>query len=719
MRAEGKSRSTSPNLFDHPVFCIIDSGGCFLVKLHLFRSLSLQGVRMKAFDRVLVGTHDFGLVGVLMNSQNFMGSPIKPDAGKRKRGRGGRLWRPSLELCLSEIRTGLQNSIEVLTIRLPGLEIRLTAVVLVENPDQKKDCDQESDLDLLKVFRDHFERGHGPSIKGPLRARQGLVFMESSLRFLTSEWLHALLFHHPVASGVDGLLRLMGVVHLYGASGIHLYAVLNWIEWGFKNLGRKKEIPVRWIRFLILVAFLGVSILIWRGQGFSFALFRPLCTILLRLLLRELGVRIWIFGPLVVTLGLESLFCFKTGLSPGAYHYYLAVGGSLVALLGRNSVSSGFKLHLEMAIYSWIPIAILDLLKDRLVSPLTPALSLITIPPLTLFLFPFTLLVHAITGGIPEPVFLLWMVFLKCLLFLLSLGPTIFSVSKQVFLTATGAFLLATCLPRRDLTRQVLIFVGSIPVVWLFARTPVNQVVQFDVGQGDSALIQEGSRAELIDAGPVPHRGVDPWIRRLSRVGVTKLDAVLLTHLDQDHSGGLPVLLSLIPTSCLLISGVHQETKKGKSIVSWVRRCSPETEVQKSGCIRLSRVEWFRSTRKGAGGNALMAGIARRISRTEGYFALGDGDASQELQLEERFRSRIEESSHTIWKVGHHGSKSSSDSGFLARLNPQEFWISVGKKNPYHHPSLPVLVRMSGLAGILHRTDREGDLIYRAGGSTW
>ncbi|MBU6154833.1 MAG: ComEC/Rec2 family competence protein [Bdellovibrionales bacterium] len=543
--------------------------------------------------------------------------------------------------------------------------------------------------------------------------------MEPILESLAREWMDALLFHKPVSSGVDGVLRTMGVVHLYGASGIHLYAVLSWIEFACKKVGRARGLPARGVRLAILALFLLLALWIWKLQGFSFSLFRPLCSILIRAILRESGVRVWIFAPLVMTLVLEYVLSIKTGLSYGAHHYYLAVGGSLVALSRGDAGRSHLRLHAEMAVYSWIPIALLDFFKDHLVSPWTPLLSLITIPPLTLFLYPCSLLALSFQGSIPEVIFSIWVFFFQALIRVLDCVPPVFSVGWDCALIS---LLLIGILKSARIPRAFGIGFFLIVIAGWRGFQPFsgpNQVVQLDVGQGDSALIQEGNHAELVDAGPVRFPGPEGWIRRLSRYGVTSLDGILLTHLDDDHAGGLYPLLSVVNAGCIEISNPHQTTKKGRDLEVWLKTLPEPPEIRSSGCILLSRVEWFRSSRHASKGNIWMGGISRRISGLESYLALGDGDVEQELEFEGRFSGQIKSSSVRIWKIGHHGSRFSSDLGFLRRIAPSELWISVGKRNPYRHPAREVLARLGLQKGEVRRTDTEGDLIYRARGSPW
>ncbi len=549
---------------------------------------------------------------------------------------------------------------------------------------------------------------------------------DATLESLTREWMEALMFHKPVRSGVDGVLRVSGVVHLYGASGIHLYAVAGWIGFALKQLCRVLKIPSRAFSFLGLLFFLIAVLMIWRLQGFSFALFRPLSSILIRAGLRESGHRVWIFAPLILTFAIEWILSHETGLSPGASHYYLAVGGSLLVLGRGDSFRSKLELHFWMAIASWVPIALLDLYSDHLVAPWTPLISLLTIPPLTLLLFPSSLLALLFFGGVPEALFRVWMLCFGLLIRVLDLVPDVYSID---FDSMTSPALIAA--PMIVLALKARHWFGlsgfsAIPLpgaliacLWAMGvPREVNQVVQFDVGQGDAALIREGSRAELVDAGPEQGAGPEVWIRRLSRFGVNRLDAVLFTHLDQDHVGGVHALASVIPIGCLEMSTHHSGIEKGVTLRAWASRLPEAPAIRTQGCIGLSRVGWFQSSRGQASGNRWMGGVFRRISDREAYFALGDGDSGQEEQFERKFRTSIQNAKVRVWKVGHHGSRFSSASGFLDHMNPTELWISVGRRNSYQHPSPETMARLTLQTGGVKRTDRDGDLIYRKGGST-
>jgi len=554
-------------------------------------------------------------------------------------------------------------------------------------------------------------------------------FSNPSINPLAHEWMDALIYHHPTSSGVDGVLRILGLVHLYGASGIHLYAVGTWIQILAQRLGMHFGVSSRQLSLGVLGVFLVSTLVIWKLQGFALSLFRPLCTLLLRMGFKEWGARTAPGVPLLVTLGVECLLTQRSGLSPGALHYYLAVGGSLVAFSGPASARSPFRTHLEMAVFSWIPIACWDLLKDGLVSPMTPFLSLLTVPFLSLGLFPIAVGASIFSSEIPGPMLKVCESIFDGLLEFLDFlqkctgGSLVMVVRHEATWFAFFATLGVHFARRLPLTRRpgsvprgmrlvgvLLLGIGTF-LVRVHGPHP-SRVAQLDVGQGDSALTISKSRTELIDVGGSRALGPAEWIHSLARFGVTEVDGILLTHMDRDHTGGLPALLSVISVGCIEISRMHQREDAGKIWIEWLRTRVPETRILDSGCIQDSEVAWFQSRRHRSGGNAWMAGVVHELDPSAVYLALGDGDADQERQFLSHFEAEIPRVRQRIWKVGHHGSRFSSDLGVLQRLNPQEVWISVGRKNPYHHPSPETLSRLSLLPGRIRRTDREGDLVY-------
>ncbi len=534
--------------------------------------------------------------------------------------------------------------------------------------------------------------------------------MTEPLRSASLDLVRALLFHEPVPSRFDGFFRDLGFVHLFSASGIHLLALFFWIELACKRGGMALGIPIRVVRPGIHVLFFSVCLLVWKIEGFHFSLFRPLFSVLIRMGVRATGFRTPILLPLFVVFLTECLLRIPEGLSHGAVHYYLAVGGSLLALSRPGGVrESGFRTHVRMAVFSWVPIALLDLFRDRLIVASTPVLNLVSITPISMGLYPVTLIAHALTGGTPEWLLSLWSLFLQAMIALAEVLPPPVTAGIRFF----PIVLICGALVFRFRKRPILLVPLFLLLLASRAFTPeknTQATVQLDVGQGDSALLIRPGRIELIDAGSLRVQSPDRWIRTLSRHGVSRVDGVLLTHLDEDHIGALPVLLALFPVGCIEIGEPHQREERGARILDWIAHTHPAIAVVSRGCIRNARVEWFESKRKGQKGNEWMAGIASASSGVL-YLALGDGDAIQEKKFLAEFEPEIRAHTRRIFKIGHHGSRFSSDPEVLREINPAEFWISVGRKNRYRHPAPEVLERLERFAGRVRRTDREGDLV--------
>ena len=72
----------------------------------------------------------------------------------------------------------------------------------------------------------------------------------------------------------------------------------------------------------------------------------------------------------------------------------------------------------------------------------------------------------------------------------------------------------------------------------------------------------------------------------------------------------------------------------------------------------------------------------------------------------------------TVLKVGHHGSRKSTQLVFLERVGPQYAVISVGADNRFGHPAPETLHRLQEWPVSLYRTDRDGAVVFRSDGDT-
>lgn len=205
------------------------------------------------------------------------------------------------------------------------------------------------------------------------------------------------------------------------------------------------------------------------------------------------------------------------------------------------------------------------------------------------------------------------------------------------------------------------------PLVLPYAD-PFFRVTVFSIGNGDCTLITEPFHrsAVLIDCGQNLYRDnmekiVIPYLRKKH---IDSLDAVIITHDDFDHSGGLDSLQKVIPVK-VVISQSNQKVPVDYPFYLLLKKRDASNENDKS---ILSYFSYDRKT----------------------YLWMGDASIDVESQLLHKHPNLKAD----VLKLGHHGSKTSSSMDFLYTVKPSLSVISSGYKNRYGHPDVEVLRRL-------------------------
>lgn len=258
-----------------------------------------------------------------------------------------------------------------------------------------------------------------------------------------------------------------------------------------------------------------------------------------------------------------------------------------------------------------------------------------------------------------------------------------------------------------------LVLMGGLFVWHLRLIERRTEVVFLNVGQGDAILITQGKYQVLIDGGRTSKellahigRHVPFWDR--------KIEVVMATHPDADHIGGLPALMRSYQVDRVLTTGATSETETSRQFQEATQNSTgrdPE-HVFRGGKITFPRggelvIEYpLASISASASDDDTNEGsIVARFTYGETSFLL-TGDLPREETV------LTNETPVTVLKVAHHGSKHSSSGAFLDLVQPKEAVFSVGK-NSYGHPDSGVMERLRNRGAILHRTDEEGDIVYR------
>jgi len=236
-----------------------------------------------------------------------------------------------------------------------------------------------------------------------------------------------------------------------------------------------------------------------------------------------------------------------------------------------------------------------------------------------------------------------------------------------------------------------------------------------DVGQGDAILLRWNRRAILVDGGgPFDPMATDfgrtRLVPKLLDRGVTRLDAVLATHPHPDHALGLFAVLEEIDVAELWHSSGEDENDLYARLdaAAGARRIpvrSLETfDVWERDGARLSVLRSGGVRRKIDGINN--QSVVARFER-DGRTALLTGDAGAPSETELREAGALEPID--VLKVGHHGSRTATSSGFVDATHPRLALLSCGRRNRFGHPAPETLATLGRFCVPVLRTDERSD----------
>lgn len=234
-------------------------------------------------------------------------------------------------------------------------------------------------------------------------------------------------------------------------------------------------------------------------------------------------------------------------------------------------------------------------------------------------------------------------------------------------------------------------------------------VTALDVGQGSSTLFFSRGRAVLVDCGG--SGADDPGnvaADALQSLGLSRLDALVLTHFHADHACGVPELLARVEVSLLLVPDVEPEDPLRQEITALAGQ---------SGC----EVEFLSDDSTLTFGDAAMtlyAPLGDGGDNEECLSALctaGDFDVLITGDLNDVMERRLVKYKHLpdieLLVAGHHGSKNAVSEELLLATRPEAAVISSGY-NPYGHPAPEMLERLGAAGCDIYRTDGMGSITF-------
>jgi competence protein ComEC len=518
------------------------------------------------------------------------------------------------------------------------------------------------------------------------------------------------------------LFNRTGVGHLISISGLHItfFATLIGaiVFWLWKRVHALTTcLPARKAAALagVVAAFTYVLL-----AGFQIPAQRTLY------MLAVAAVGLWIGRPgtasvvwlwaLAIVLALDPW----ASLTPGFWLSFGAVGLLLYIGVGRIGRLSPWReaTRAQGAItLGLIPLMLVLFQQISLVSPLANAVA---IPVVTFIVVPLALASILVPWDFLLVTAHQVFAWLAAFLDMLSTLPS--AVWQQhappAWTAAVGVLGVIWLLAPRGVPGRML---GALWLLPLFVVVPLLppagafRLIVLDVGQGLAVLVQTHAHALLYDTGPrytetsdAGNRIVAPTLRAL---GVPRLDVLMVSHQDSDHSGGALSLLDTVPVATLLSSLPfdHPIVRAREARREHAQRCNAGQRWTWDG-VDFEMLHPVDANYANPKLKANDLSCVVRIANAYGSTLLtGDIEARTEADLVRRSGMALHAD---VLVVPHHGSRTSSTPAFIAVVRPDIAVFTPGYRNRFRHPR-PEIVERYDVAGVRgFRTDYDGALTF-------
>ena len=248
-----------------------------------------------------------------------------------------------------------------------------------------------------------------------------------------------------------------------------------------------------------------------------------------------------------------------------------------------------------------------------------------------------------------------------------------------------------------------------------------EKITFLDVGQGDASLLQSGGQILLLDGGSTSQKNVGTYVilPYIKQQGISCLEAIVLTHTDQDHINGVTEVLEEGKKGWLTVKNLMypywmEGTEQGKQLKKLAEeagascrkiRAGDRLTIGKAEAVVLYPKEQEKIAEPNAGSLVL-------FWKWEGVRAMFTGDLPEEKERELLQNLPACE----ILQVGHHGSATSTCREFLEQVQPSLAVISCAMKNRYGHPSPDTVDRLKKTGCEIRYTMRSGAITIRKRG---
>ncbi len=259
-------------------------------------------------------------------------------------------------------------------------------------------------------------------------------------------------------------------------------------------------------------------------------------------------------------------------------------------------------------------------------------------------------------------------------------------------------------------------WLGAIALLPMFLIVPEPpgagelRATVLDVGQGLAVVLQTEHHAMLYDTGPryseeadSGNRVILPFLRA---AGIGRLDGLVLTHDDNDHTGGAASVLQGVAVDWLA-----SPLPAGHALLKGVQRALPcfAGQAWQWDGVRFEMLHPLYGSYADTDLKDNDRGCVLRVATSHGVLLLpADIERMSELQLLERNPEAV---AADVIVVPHHGSKTSSTPDFVSHVAPRVAVFTVGYRNRFRHPRPEVVQRYVDAGSRILRSDLDGAVL--------
>jgi competence protein ComEC len=522
-----------------------------------------------------------------------------------------------------------------------------------------------------------------------------------------------------------------GIAHLISISGLHVTvfaALAGALAFGVarRSVRLTTRMPAR--RIAVAVGFVAAAAYVLVA-GVQIPAVRTL------LMLAVAAAGIWVARP--GTAALAWLWALAlvvawdpwAGLTPGFWLSFGAVGLLLYAHAGRLSAPppaarrgrAGRALAAAARAQTLIFVGLvpMTLALFQQVSVVAPVANALAIPVVTFGVVPLALAGMVLPGAWCWPLAHAVLAILMRMLEALAAMPA--AVWEQhappLWAVAVALIGVAWVAAPRAVPGRWLGLICMLPLAVVRPPPPATgtmRMVVLDVDQGLAVVVQTATHALLYDAGPrytedadAGGRIVVPYLRA---TGIARLDGLVVSHQDSDHSGGAGTLLQTVPVDWFASS-----LPADNALVASMRehgaaiRCEAGQRWSWDG-IRFSVLHPAPAHYRNPKLSPNDVSCVVRVDSAYGSALLtGDLEARGEDELVHRDAAALKAD---VLVVPHHGSRTSSTAAFIAAVAPAVAVFTPGYRNRFGHPRPDVVARYAAAGVARYRTDHDGALSF-------